>query len=305
MPPPTKRATKVRPNNVSVSDSEFAYPSEDQLNEPPETFDSYVRCIFGQKGFGKTTLASQFPKSLTLMYEPNRKGLKIRQQPIKKYNAKEIMDGAPDPWAMLKNTTQRFIDDESIVTLNFDSVDICYETAYHSICAANQVTAPKDAGRSSSDIWIEIRDEWSSYFDTLVASRLGVNFLSHVKARDVEELDGTKMDVKSPSCSPACLTYIKQACDYVFYYGQHNGKRAICLRDPTGMSWVACGPEQHFMQPDGKPINVLEMPFLGDKKNGYQVLVEAFENKHWDIDTPEDERQAKKGPPPTRKPPRR
>jgi hypothetical protein len=238
------------------------------------------------------------------MFEPNRRGLKIRQLPIKKYLAKEIREGAPDSWTLLKNTTQQFIDDESIDNLNFDSVDICYETAYNSICAANNVNSPSEAGRSSSDIWIELRDEWASYFDTLVASRLGVNFISHVKSRETEELSGAKFDIAGPSCAPACLLYLKQACDYMMYYGTHNGYRAICLRDPTNSVLVASGPENHFMQPDGKPLNVLAMPTLGDKKTGYQVLKEAFANQHWDIDTPEDERvtTTKKGPPPRRTP---
>jgi hypothetical protein len=308
MPPP-KRALKV-PNvktaSKTPSKDTFDYPSSTEINEPPNTFDSYVRCIYGQKGFGKSTLASQFPNSLTLMYEPMRRGLRIRQLPIRKVLASQILDGAADPWVQLKNTTQQWIDDTTIDNINFDSVDIAYETAYHSICASHEIENPAQAGKGSSDIWIEIRDEWSSYFDSLIASRLGVNLISHVKTRDIEELDGSKQDVKVPSCSPACLTYIKQACDFVFYYGQHNGYRAIQVRNQTGSSFVSCGPEGHFMQPDGKPIQVLAMPALAEKKNGYMILSEAFNNTHWDIDTSEDDRKItttpKKGPPPKRKP---
>lgn len=305
MPPP-KRAGKIKDKDISTTKDSFDYPSSNEYNEPPDSFDSYVRCIYGQKGFGKSTLAAQFPNSLTLMYEPHRRGLRIRQLPIQKVLAAQIIDGAPDPWERLKNTTQQWIDDTSIDNINFDSIDITYETAYHSICASHNVESPSKAGKSSADIWIEIRDEFSSYFDLLISSRLGVNFLSHVKTRDIEELDGSKQDVKVPSCQSQALTYIKQACDFVFYYGQHNGYRAICIRNPTGSSLVSCGPEGRFMQPDGKPINVLAMPDLVSKKNGYQTLKEAFDNKHWDIDTPEDERKlsapVKKGPPQRRKP---
>jgi hypothetical protein len=298
-PPKNKRAIKVGNVTTVTSNTQWDYPAEHEINQPPDNFNEYIRCFFGKKGFGKTTLVASFPKHLTLMAEPKRRGLKIRQHNTQKHTAKEILDGAPDMWQLLKNTTQRFIDDPSVDGLNFDSVDIFHESCYHSVCASHDIETPKDAGRSSSDIWTEIRDEWASYFDLLSNTRLSINLVSHVKERDSEQLGGGKIEkINSPSCSPSCLQYIKQACDFIFFYGPYNGYRAIQLRDPTGMSEAASGVQDKFMQPDGKPINILAMPDLLDTETGYQRLVNAFNNECWDIETPDEEKTPKrKGPP--------
>jgi hypothetical protein len=300
MPPP-KKAGRVHTKNSPVESDSFHIPSHDELNQPPGNFDNYLRCIFGAKGAGKSTLASQFPNNLTLMFEPGRRNLRIRQIMIRKQLAKDIIDGAPDPWMQLVNSTQQIIDDETIANLTFDSVDLAYECHAHHVCAKHNLESASKAGKSSADIWIEIRDSWSAYFDTLAQSRLSLTFLSHKSVRESEQLDGTKMDRVEPSCAPACLKYIKQAVDFVFYYGTLNGVRCMQLRDGVGMTEVAVGPEKRFMQPNGKPIYYLEMPDLTDKESGYQRLVKAFNNECWDINTLEEERTVstgvKKGPP--------
>jgi hypothetical protein len=300
MPPP-KKATRVHSKSSPQSEDSYYIPSENELNEPPENFDNYLRCIYGAKGAGKSTLASQFPNNLTLMFEPGRRNLRIRQLLIRKELAKDIIDGAPDPWGKLVNSTQQIIDDETISNITFDSVDIAYECHQHHICAKHGIDSPAKAGRSSADIWIEIRDSWAAYFDTLAQTRLSITFLSHKSVRESEQLDGIKMDRIEPSCAPACLKYIKQAVDFVFYYGTLNGVRCMQIRDATGMTEVAVGPQARFMQPNGKPIYYLEMPDLTDKESGYDRLVKAFNNECWDINTLEDERiissVPKKGPP--------
>lgn len=305
MPPPSKRAQKVKPESNNYDNEGFDYGGPEDINVPPTDFKDFMLCLYGQKGIGKTTLASQFPKHYTLMLEPLRKNLSIRMKNLVKHNAKEIMEGAKDTWKQVLHTTQRMIDDETIDGINFDSVDIFYECCCHSINASHGVSRPSEAGKGGSDIWLEIRDEWSAYFDTLAASRLGVVLLSHAKTREVEEIDGAKMDISAPSCSPACLQYIKQACDFVFHYGRKNGERVMCVRDATQMTWVACGVEKTFMQPNGKSISYLPMPELTDKVSGFQRLVEAFDNKCWDLETPVEDRSITKGPPLKKGPPKK
>jgi len=307
MPPPSKKAKMVRSNNAPAVQSDIlSYPDEGEYNEPPSHFSNYLRCIFGSTGSGKTTLVSQFPKHLTLMFEPRRRNLRIRQVNLQKHTAKEIMDGATDTWNLIKNTTQLWIDDKSIDGLNFDSVDLAYECCYHSICASHEVQSPAGAGKGGSDIWIEIRDEWASYFDALAATEMGINFVSHMKLRESEELDGSKYAKRSPSCAPACLQYIKQAVDFVFFYGKLNGKRVIQVRDDTGDAEVASGVEGTFLDPNGKPITYLEMPPLGSDISGYQRLCDAFDNKCWDaFAEPEEEAPKKKAGPPRKGPPKK
>jgi hypothetical protein len=70
------------------------------------------------------------------------------------------------------------------------------------------------------------------------------------------------------------------------------------------MAFVSNGAQGKFLQPDGKPLNIFELPdILSDKPQVelYNTLVAAFNNKLWDMDTPEDQRgpakpTAPKGP---------
>lgn len=296
------RAKHVRPQ--SDNDLILDYPSQDEFNEPSDNFDDYMITIYGPKGSGKTTAIADFPDSLTLQAEPMRKGLRIRQLNLQKHTAKEIMNGEQDLWKAVLATTQVWVDDESIKRLNFDSVDIFYEACYHSVCASHRVESPAQAGKSGPDIWNEIRDEFAAYFDTLKATRLGVTFTSHVKEREEATLDGGKMGYAAPSCSPACLKYVKQAVDIVLFYGWYNGYRAMMVRDDTNASFVAPGVEGKFLQPNGKPIYIFPVPDKIKQPGAsiYEAIKKAFSNQTWDIDTPEDERvisspPTKKGPP--------
>lgn len=293
-----------------LDEGTLEYPSEDELNIPSENFDDYTLVLYGQKGRGKTTLSAAFPKTLTLMLEPFRKGLSIRQVSVTKYTAEQIRDGKPDIWRRVINTTQQWIDDPTVERISFDSIDLFYSTCQESVCARNKLNVPGDAGRASADIWIQIREEFAAYMNTLKDSGMRITMLSHVKDREESDLDGGKMKFSQPSCSPACLTYIKQAADIVLQVGRYNDKRAAMVRDPGNMAFVSNGAQGKFLQPDGKPLNIFELPdILSDKPQVelYNTLVAAFNNKLWDMDTPEDQRGPAKPPtpkgPPAKKPP--
>jgi hypothetical protein len=295
MPPPIK-ATKVKSINSPSSGDSLVIPGPTEFNEPPTQFNKFLKCYFGKKGVGKSTLASEEPNNLTFMLEPMRKNLRIRAIPIRKYTPEEIINGAPDAWGMIMKSVDQIIDDETIQNVTFDSIDIAYECKYASICASNNVASPNDAGKGSADVWIEIRDTWASDMYKFLDSRLSLTLLSHLAVREDEQLDMAKVKVKQPSCSPACLKWIKQACEFVFYYGEINKEKILQVRDDTGMSEIASGVEGRFLQPNGQPIIFLPMPALNGPVNGYQTLVKAFNNECWDYYTPEDEKTPK---PPT------
>lgn len=308
------RAKPVKDNDDLEDTDMLDYPGPDEFNNPPLEFDDYMLLLYGLKGAGKTTCAASFPDTLTLMLEPKRKGLIIRQLPLQKFSAKEIREGKPDTWTRIKNTTQKWIDDPTVKRLNYDSVDILYECCQHSVCASHKVNTPGDAGRSSSDVWLEIRDEFSAYFDALRDTDMRITMTSHVKEREEATLDGGKMGFAAPSCSPACLKYIKQAVDIVLFVGYYNGYRAAMVRDTSNSSFVANGAQGKFLQPNGKPLSIFQLPNISDEGNIsvlYQTLKDAFDNKLWDIDTPEDQRvtdkpkPTKPSGPPKKGPPRR
>ena len=295
------RAARIK--DTKTTTDILDYPGPDDINIPPDNLDEYMICLFGAKGIGKSTAAASRPDSMTLMFEPKRKNLKIRQLSLQKYTAEQIIEGAPDTFQLVANTTQSFIDDKTIKALNFDSIDIFYDTCYHSICASHNVASPDKAGRSSVDIWIEIRDVFASYFDSLRDTDMGITMLSHVKSREEATLEGGKMGFQAPSCSPACLKYIQQAVDIVLYYGYYNGTRAMMVRDEFMTSFVSPGVEGKFLQPDGKPINIFQIP--NTPSEVYANIQKAFDNKLWDMDTPEDDRVTTTPSRPTKKKPPR
>lgn len=300
--PPPKKAAIVR-DKGTLAIPPIDYGTPDDINEPSDDFNGYVRCIFGAKGVGKSTIAAQCPKNFTWMFEPLRRNLRIWQKNLVKKTSAEIMAGADDPWQQLKETIPRQLVDPNIETLTFDSADIAYECCKHHIFALNGVTSPGES-KNGPDIWGQVSDEWSGFFNILAESRLAINLLSHLKNRENEELDGGKVKRKSPSCSPACLLYIKQAADFIFFYGKVDGnKRVMQVRDEDGGTECSAGAENRFYQPNGKPIYYLEMPDLLDKESGYDRLCSAFSNKCWDYYTSDAEKEVKpqapsrKGPP--------
>ena len=298
-----KKVNPKRPPVISSPSDKIYIPGPEEYNLPPENFQDYILCIYGMKSVGKSTIASESDDAFTLMSEPMRRGLSIRMNQLKTHTAEEILEGASDTYLQIRNTMDDILADQTIRTLVFDSIDLFYDMVVHHVSAKNNVTAPGKAGKSSADVWIEIRNEFKSFMDTLQETRLGVILLSHSKEREIEGLDGAPISLVGPSCAPACLTYIKQAVDYGFFYGFNavDKSRTMVIRDPTNTVWTGCGPANRFLQPNGKPLYRLQMP--DEPGAGYKTLIEAFNNKHWDIDTPEEERTLARRP--TKKAPRK
>ena len=294
------RAKRVRANETPQPTSKLFIPGPEEMQEPPNDLQAYMVCVYGTKGIGKSTLGAYWGrkssddpnKSIILMSEPGRRNLRVRK-PIhfRTRTAKEIMDGADDPWEQLKELTGELVEDSTVEHLSYDSIDLFYTMAQHSVSARNGVTNPSKGGKESPGIWIELRDEFSSYFDALKETNMGILLLSHIKSREVETVDSSMFDQVGPSCAPACLQYIKAACDFVFHYSWHNNQRCMVLRDETNNIWTACGVQDKFCEPTGKIISRLAIPPKPELV--YPTLNQAFYNKQWDADTDEDERETK------------
>lgn len=296
------RPKSPRPANTSKpapAPAGIYIPGPDELNEPPNDLLKYMICLYGTKGIGKSTLASTFPNSLTLMTETIRKGLRIRMAQLRTYTAEQIMEGAPDTFVQVGERIDQILGDGTIEVLNIDSIDLFYDMVVHHVSAKWEVSNPSVLGKESSGCWIDIRNTFKAFMDLLAESPLGIVLISHSKEREIEAIDGELTPMISPSCAPACLQYIKQACDYAMFYGWHNDKRVIMVRDGLNRAWCAAGPEGHFMQPDGKPLNMFEIP--DDPAMGYKTLVKAFDNKLYDSQRMKEESApklpTKKGPP--------
>jgi hypothetical protein len=271
------------PSQISVR-----IPGPDELNIPPEKLTDYCICIYGTKGIGKTSLAASFPNSFTTMFEPRRRNLSIRMQQLGVPDLDKVKASEADEWEIFKQYLALAEEDDTVSNVVVDTIDLAYTAALLSVSVRNGYDHPSQNDKDYGRTWGKLSQEVALTFDTFRQNGKGLIFISHTKERDIEVVDGSTAKMVSPSAPPACIQYLKQACDFAFFYGYFLGKRALVLRDNEGSIWTGCGVTNRFMQPNGKPLNILEMP--DDPKLGYQRLNDAFNNKCWDITTPEDER---------------
>jgi len=262
-----------------VKTKKIILPGPDDYNIPPENFHDYTVLLMGAKGIGKTTASSSFPGNLNVMWEPRRKNVKLRMigadEGIMVRPAQEIINGADDPWQLFIEYCAAAVEDPTINTITFDTVDLAYQACFESVCARLGVTHPNQIKDDYGASWNTIKNEFNALIDTIRASeKLGLLLISHVKERDQEFQEGSgTLSIIGPSCAPACLQILKSACEFWLYYGWKDGERTVFCRDPDRLIDVACGTG--FMDPDsGEPLTSFTIPRNPDKF--YDTLNAAF-----------------------------
>lgn len=269
-----KKKTRQTPDSEK-SGREILLP--DTFNDPPVVLEDSVIMMHGEKAVGKTSLFSQFPDSYTFMFERLRKNLKIRQV-------------SPEDWEQFKEYAEAFIKSKYRFAI-IDTLDACYLMCYAWVCKQHNVTNP-EASSSPYIIWDAIAEEFGGLLVLIKESGKGLGFISHTKARPMtqkraglarDELEEVEtLNRLEPTCKPAAFRLVQEIADFVFYYGWKDGKRAITVRDPYNVHWVACGIEERFCDPKGKPINSF---YVGSPASqAFKDLVDAYHNKKHDTD---------------------
>jgi hypothetical protein len=269
-------------------------PRPDQLNVPPANFLEYTTLIYGTKGIGKTSLASTFPDCVVIMTEPLRKNLEIRQLSLHVNTVPQLMDKAEDAWEVFKEVIAEASEDPTVQCLAIDTVDRLYEACLNHHCLQAKVLHPgglNDYGQ----LWSLIKDDFEVTLNGIRMLGMGLLLISHAKETEIELVTGGKATMYGPSCSAAATRYIKGACDYAFFLGYHGKQRCLHLRGDENI-WTACGPANRFVSPQGRPVEILEMP--SDISKGYQLLSDGFANKLYDlyedvVETPKTKRVSK------------
>lgn len=245
-------------------------------NEPTDDFREYWQLIFGRKNVGKTSLAASYPDSLTFQMERGRKNLSIRMVPKK--------EEKPLDYKRLKEYLELFCEadkDEYRIAV-FDTIDAMYEICYNYVMKNYGVVKPADTG-DGPGVWNEIKET----FDSLIAmvqdaGKVGV-FISHEKAKDHKNADGTVLERIEPSCTGQAISAVQRYCDYVFHYDFCVNDRVITVRSTTNNVWTSCGRNETFLDPDGTEVNRLLIP-SDDPTAGYDILERGFQNKLRDYD---------------------
>lgn len=281
-----KTATPKPPPQTTARRLHIPGPTEKTVVS--ENLHDYAILFMGDKGWGKSTTASGFDGNLSFMWEPRRKNLSLREIGAKDglifKTAQEIMDDPNcDPWPLFKDYVYTAIDDSTVETITYDSVDIAYQACFESICARLGVTHPKQIKDDYGNSWNVIKNEFSQLIDRIRGSdSTGVVFLTHTKERE-REVEGEVLEILSPSCSPACMQILKACCSFWFYGGWDDGKRYVQVRDPERLVEVAAGCG--FVDSDGVDIERIYIPKLNNSEiqkhpdQIYKILCNNFKGQ--------------------------
>lgn len=288
MPPTRKVRGKRAASSLKSSDVEVVIPGPNDLNEPPDDFHKYVTCIFGEKGVGKSSLVAQFPKYVVLQAEPRRRNLRIRQYPLTVMTLQDIKkasrgkDSYVTPWMVFQEFMEKSLKDRTVEGVAIDTIDQVFGAALAHHCWMLGIQNPNDMNDYGAT-WNLIKDDFTSTLNRFTAHtpEKGLVVTSHATFKEVQSRDGSaSYDLLVPTCAKGAFDWIKQACDFAFYYGFYQKQRALYLRG-SDLIWASCGNDEHFNDAQGDPLEVLSM---GDSPStAYANLLAGFENRGVDF----------------------
>ena len=243
-------------------------------NSSPTNLWQYDCTIHGDKGIGKSTLASEWPDSLTFMYEPQRSDVQVRQVPD--YRRKE----PPLTWGRAKDYMELVTNDDSISTLIIDNADWAYEACTDYM----EEEAGKPSDKWAWNDWIALKKEWAAVNNAMryiMACKGGcVVYISHSRRRETTSLTGETKDWIVPTCTDKCWDYLK-TCPIAIYYGWRGDKRVLHMTGNEGL-WAGV-PDGRFRDcKTGKSLNCIVAG--KDPKTTFKALCEGFANKLTDFD---------------------
>ena len=262
----TKVGTKfIRP--LRKAKASVSLPTE--LNVPPTDLSDFVTLLFGEKGIGKTSLASQFKRPITAQWEPGRRHLPILMVPKR--------GEPPLNWLRYKEYQRLALESRNIDTIVNDTIDRAYRACLQQVCKERGYTHPNDA-KDYGQTWSAVNNEFEDTLNEIHASGKTPVFISHAKYKDVEDaLTRTSTEMFVPTASDKCLEYMRAVCDFVFCLTKRETERVIVVRG-TSTVFASCGVPDTFLCPDtGKPL--AEIPMGSSPKEAYRNLCLGFQNK--------------------------
>lgn len=259
-----------------------------KANVPPADIEAYSWFFYGEKGIGKSTLASMFPDvKAHFMWEVNRRGLKIPVIPDPTRNE------APLTWARHKEYLQLLLENESPGRIVEDTLDVCakaWEEHWAKEKGVTNLLAVRDHGKT----WNTCMDDWYNTFNNLLYAGWRFTFVSHVRKRPRvirgltrEEMqdaidEGRVTDETQPSARPWAVNWTKEPAAYAGYYGWYGDERILQIRGSGTVYAAAENSEDHFLQPKGhedagQPYHAI--PMGTSKEESWKNLKAAWDNK--------------------------
>jgi GTPase SAR1 family protein len=262
---------------------ELSLPTLEDLNEVSPSFFSYNVCIFGEKGVGKTSLASQFPQSLVFQFERGRRNLPIRQIP------RRLSDGTLEPplsWDEIDKPCTPFlplllmaIEEPTIQTIVVDTVDRMYEACFDYCCWEEGVKHPS-AADEGHQVWNKIKQQFEGALGMVQDAGKQLVLISHAREKEIISRLGAEYTIVCATCTPTAWKTIQTICDFVFYYGFYGSRRALKVQ---GEDQIVCSNQVpgHFCSPEGEPLELLDMGH--NPEEAFQSLLAGFNNHCYDL----------------------
>lgn len=174
--------------------------------------------LYGLPGVGKTTLASQFPKSLILGFEQGTNALdNVYVQPISTWSE----------WnTVLRQLCNNKALKEKYETICFDTADMMWDILVRKICAEHDVTRLGEIGWGQG--YDEARQEFLSGLDQLSKSGYGIVFISHSTEKVFKNEKGEDYTKIVPALPNRPFDIINKMVDIVGYIREievEEGKR--------------------------------------------------------------------------------
>ena len=193
-------------------------------NVPRVNFTEYSGIISAPAKFGKTTLASMYPKSILLAFEKGYKAQSV--------NVKDINEW--DDFVEFIDLLEEHRDEigDSIQTITIDTVNMAYAMAEPYMLRKESI---KDGKRYTKKEDIPYGQGWGrhdKYFEEQIQRIYSLGFqptyITHMEIKTVRPKDGEEYDVYKTTMPDRLANIIFPECDYIIY-----GDR-ITLKDENG-----------------------------------------------------------------------
>lgn len=254
-------------NTGAVADI-FQYQLPSARSVPSDNMMDYTWLIYGDKGIGKTTLASKMDKNggkvLFAMFEPGGKALAIYRTPT------------ISEWGQFKSIIAQLEQDKKgFTSIVIDPGNMAYKRCLNYVSASLGITHPgavKDYGAS----WDRVNTEFQEIHSRIASLDMGFIVIAHDQEKEIERRGGQKYNKTVPVMSGSTEEFYAGVVDIIAHYEYIGDIRYLRIRGDESCE-AKCRLDTRFTTPTGEAI--VRIPMGRSADEAYRYLVHAFNNR--------------------------